>query len=507
LNTSGILNQTDIDMAHAAERTYDVAVVGCGIAGMATALRLQSKGHSTIIIEAHGQPGGCAGFYTRKGFSFDVGATTLVDFDEDGVGGELFQSAGIPLPESEKLDYVLWLPDRSITLYHNKEQWHKERLLKFGDSPDHIAFWKFMDKLANVFWRASRKGIKLPMQSGGDVWNNIQAVGARNLFLCRYLSWNFLDALKKFNLQNDVPLRKAMSMLIEDTVHSSAEDAPLINAALGITIRGAGIRRATGGMKGLWNHLIRHYKQRGGHVFFGNRVADIKSLDNSYLLTTRKRIFRATRVVSALPIDITYDIVDNNVKHKLKRYIDKQEINLGGAIVVFLGVPDEEVTNQHITHHQLLDDYNKNLGNGNNMFISISAKDDILSAPKGFRAVMISTHCSLEDWQNLDERSYELKKQKIGHHLLNLAKRVYPNLGDNAIVFEVGTPSTYHKYTGRKNGAVGGIKQNVRNANQQAIPHDIHVKNFRLAGDTTWPGLGTVACILGSRIVAAGLTK
>jgi phytoene dehydrogenase-like protein len=59
---------------------YDVAIVGGGIAGMATAGRLQARGFSTIVLEAHGQPGGCAGFYRRKGFAFDVGATTLVDF-------------------------------------------------------------------------------------------------------------------------------------------------------------------------------------------------------------------------------------------------------------------------------------------------------------------------------------------------------------------------------------------------------------------------------------------
>ena len=64
---------------------HDVAIVGGGIAGMATAARLQARGLSTIVFESHGQPGGCAGFFRRRGFSFDVGATTLVDFEPDGV--------------------------------------------------------------------------------------------------------------------------------------------------------------------------------------------------------------------------------------------------------------------------------------------------------------------------------------------------------------------------------------------------------------------------------------
>ena len=59
------------------KRMYDVAIIGGGMAGAASALRLQASGLATIVFEAHGQPGGFAGFFRRKGFSFDVGATTL----------------------------------------------------------------------------------------------------------------------------------------------------------------------------------------------------------------------------------------------------------------------------------------------------------------------------------------------------------------------------------------------------------------------------------------------
>ena len=75
---------------------YDVAIVGAGVAGMATAARLQALGLSTIVLEAHSHPGGCAGYFRRRGFAFDVGATTLVDFEPGGVGGELLDSIGMP---------------------------------------------------------------------------------------------------------------------------------------------------------------------------------------------------------------------------------------------------------------------------------------------------------------------------------------------------------------------------------------------------------------------------
>ena len=72
---------------------------------------------------------------------------------------------------------------------------------------------------------------------------------------------------------------------------------------------------------------------------------------------------------------------------------------------------------------------------------------------------------------------------------------------------ELGTPRTYERFTRRSRGAVGGVRQTLANTNQHAIPHDIGVPGFWLAGDTTWPGLGTVAGVLASEHVADDVTR
>src|SRR5262249_48732699 len=107
--------------------SYDVAVLGGGLAGMATALRLQAAGRSTIVLEAHGHAGSCAGYYRRQGFAFDVGATTLVDFAPGGIGAELLGSVGLPPLDADELPgYVAWLPDRTVTLHRDPAAWHSE---------------------------------------------------------------------------------------------------------------------------------------------------------------------------------------------------------------------------------------------------------------------------------------------------------------------------------------------------------------------------------------------
>jgi phytoene dehydrogenase-like protein len=102
----------------------------------------------------------------------------------------------------------------------------------------------------------------------------------------------------------------------------------------------------------------------------------------------------------------------------------------------------------------------------------------------------------------MDGETYERTKAEAGRRLVELARRAYPGLGNLARMLTVGTPRTYEKFTLRPCGAVGGVRQTLMNSNQRAVPHDVGVPGFWLAGDTTWPGLGTVACVLGSWIVA-----
>ncbi len=485
---------------------YDAAVIGGGIAGMATAARLQARGLTTIVLEAHGQPGGCAGYFRRKGFSFDVGATTLVDFGPGGVGGELLESIGMPPPEGEDLPgYVAWLPDRTVTLYRDPMSWHRERLRVFGDTPSHRAFWGLLDRLASVFWKASRDGVKLPIQRLVDAVGAMGAVGLRGLPLVGYLSWTMARALRAHGLQHDQALAGLLSMLVEDTVHSTLEDAPLINAALGVTIRGAGLLRARGGMRGFWRRFTAHYVALGGILRVGCPVEKIEGRAGDYHLTTRRGRIAAGQVVAAVPLSLAAKLGPDSVAEAMQPYLRRDADAQGGAVVVFLGVPEREVADRTFTHHQLMTDYQRPLGDGNNMFVSVSAAGDTDSAPAGYRAVMISTHCELAPWERLTLEEYEARKQDAGNRLIDLARRVYPELGRDAVVHEVATPRTYERFTRRPRGSVGGVRLNLANANQNAVPHDLGIPGYWLAGDTTWPGLGTVACCLGSRIVAAGV--
>jgi phytoene dehydrogenase-like protein len=474
------------------------------MAGLATALRLQAAGLSTVVFEAHGHAGGCAGYFRHKGFSFDVGATTLVDFEAGGVGAELLDAVGLPALDGEALPgYVAWLPDRTVTLHRDRTAWHDERLRAFGDSARHRGFWALLDRLADVFWAASRSGVRLPVRRPADAVKDLRAIGLRHLPLARYLGCTLGDLLRRYGLREDAALVGLLGMLVEDTVHSTVDRAPLINAALGVTIRGAGLTRHRGGMHGFWRGLVSRYRALGGTLRTGCQVERVTGQPGEYRVHTARGSLDAGQVVSALPAATTARIAQGlPVAARLRPYLRRDEPDLGGALVVFLGVPEDEVAGQELTHHQLLQDYGRPLGDGNNMFVSVSAAGDTDSAPAGHRAVMISTHTELAGWQGLAETGYRLRKHETGERLIGYARRAYPRLGERAAVRQLGTPRTYERFAFRPAGAVGGVRQTLANTNQRAIPHDLGGTGFWLVGDSTWPGLGTVACVLGSRIVA-----
>jgi phytoene dehydrogenase-like protein len=421
-----------------------------GSLALATAARLQCAGLSTIVLERHGQVGGCAGFFRRRGFAFDVGATTLVDFEPGGLGGELLDAIRLDAQLEQLPGYVAWMPEagRTITLHRDARRWHQERACKLGDSPAHRRLFALLDELADVFWAASRRGLSLPIETLRDLARAASILPLRSWHLARYVDATLGDVIHAHGLGSNRELRSFFGMLVEDTVHATVDEAPLVNAALGITIRGAGLTRARGGMRGFWQRFVARYRLLGGVLRTATRVERVQGTFGAFEIGTSRGIVGARQVVAALPLEVTARIAPATVATRLRRFVERDATRRGGALVMFLGVPESEVANQW-THHQLMQDADAPLGNGNNMFISVSSPGDEDSAPLGHRAVMISTHCALEEWQGLVPEAYAETKAGMAARLLRFARRVYPRLGEHHGIAELGTPRTYEQYTGR----------------------------------------------------------
>ena len=74
----------------------NIVIIGAGIAGIATAIRLRAAGNKVSVFEANSYPGGKLTSFTKQGYRFDMGPSlfTMPQFIE-----QLFEVAGKPVED------------------------------------------------------------------------------------------------------------------------------------------------------------------------------------------------------------------------------------------------------------------------------------------------------------------------------------------------------------------------------------------------------------------------
>ncbi|MGQ9898229.1 MAG: phytoene desaturase family protein [Acidobacteriota bacterium] len=490
-------------MRPAAETTFDVVVIGAGIAGLTAALLLRQDGYRTLLLEAHDKAGGCAGYFFHKGYNFDVGATVLMGLDPAGLHTQVFNRLGWPLPESTLIEQVdVHLPDRCIHIAHDLKAWSQERVARFARTAEEAgrlrAFWQLVDRTADALWTATSKLPALPLRRWRDVVANLRLVSPDFLSTAPYLFSTVEDVLRRYRLSDHGPLRAFLDGLLLITVQEKAGRAPFLNGAAGLDIYRHGIRRARGGMKAFVNAHVTAFRALGGVLKLRQRVTRIAPRPGGgYTVETDRGLrIQTPRVVANLPVWNVPVLVAADVSRRLKRPLSKAGVGWG-AFTLYLGVRADVIPADTPLNHQVLLEYDAPFDDGNSAFLSLSEADDRASAPPGRRTLNLSTHTEVATWWELTPEAYTARRAAVVERLLMAAERIFPNLREGIECWLPGTPRTFARYTGRAQGMVGGLRTTLWNSNLFGIgSRDIGLANFWLVGDTVFPGQGTPACAL-----------
>ncbi len=484
-----------------AKKQKQVVVIGAGVGGLTTAALLVQAGYAVTVLEAHIYPGGSAGTFYHQGYRFDAGATLAGGFSTGGPHARLAEQLGITWPvQTVDPAWIVHLPDdRQVRQPADAEHWRAERETHF---PGSDAFWEKQEMLADLSWDISARTFPWPPENVAEAGAIVQAFRPRLLKAVPYLTRTIGDLIPPD--RPDLKTFLDAQLLIAAQTTADKTNALYGSAALDLPRRG--VNHVQGGMGGIAKTLVRWIREHGGEVHYRQKVERIEVANGRAVAvhTNKKQRFAADWLVANLTPWALHNLLGEQSPRRLAREVEQRQPTWG-AFTLYLGL-DAAQLSPTTSHHQVIMDADQPLGEGNTVFISLSAAAD--RAPAGHIAATLSTHTAIQPWWRLrhgpEKSAYLDQRHQYTEKLLAAAERAVPGIRLAIRLCLPGTPVTFEFYTRRPGGMVGGFPQtslfNVRGPGT-GIP------NVKLVGDSIFPGQSTAGVTLGGMRVADTIVR
>ena len=472
-----------------------VIVIGGGIAGLTASAILAHEGFPVTLLESHHQLGGCAGTFNRGDYIFDVGATQVAGFESGGIHERLFRYLKYSIPKAEVLDpaCVVDLMDGSkpIRVWHDPKRWEKERITQF---PDSEAFWNLCNSLHRSNWSIASRDPVLPIRNVWDFAQLLRAIRIENIPSTFFSTLSVGDLLKLCGCHKDKRLRKFLDLQLKLYSQESAENTAALYGVTVLNMAQAplGLWHIEGSMQKLSDNLASSFVRDRGELLLRHKVVNLNFLSTDKLWQVEtidkngsKLIFESPDLIFSLPPQCLLELIPESIFIS-KNYRKRLE-NLpkpSGALVFYGVVKRKALANYPSSHFQIL---SNELGS---IFVSISCDGDG-RAPLGKATLIASIFVDVDNWIDLREKDYELKKQR---NLLLIIKELdtyFQLLQDDWLHQELSTPRSFLRWTGRPKGIVGGLGQCPLNFGLFGLPSRTPLNGLWLCGDSIYPGEGT----------------
>ena len=483
-----------------------VIVVGAGIGGLTAAAILARYGIPVVVMETQAYPGGCASTFDRHGFRFDAGATLAAGFGPDmplhRLGERLELEWGIHL---EPVAMQVHLSDgQTISRWTDRERWREERLRVLGSAGE--PFWAWQERTAKALWALIRERLPWPPQRPRDLLRLLRALrlSAHPADLPGWIRDAFRPAASRLP-PGDRRLRELVNGQLWISAQTTVERANALYAAAALDLPHTGVGWLPGGIGAIAARLADAIVRYGGEIRFRHEVVAVRpQADGGFQVETRGYgVWEAEGVILNMPPAGAVRLL-REVAPPPWRRAPAAPPDGWGAFVVYAAVAEAAVPSDLPLHHQILQ--GEPFDEGGAVFLSISPAADPSRAPRGFRALTLSTHTDLRRWWSLfqqDREAYARRKAEMVARVLQAAARVLPRLPEDLAWAEAATPITFQQFTGRPMGWVGGFPQPRlgRSCRSRIRPR------LYLVGDSVFPGQSIPAVALGAWRVAEDMRE
>ena len=474
-----------------------VIVVGGGIAGLTAAALLSKEGVNVTLLEAHLQPGGCAGTFRRGPWTFDVGATQVAGLEPGGSHERILRHLGLPLPEADVLDpgCVVDLGDGSepIPLWHDPDRWAAERRRQF---PGSDRFWQLCAAIHSSNWSFAGHDPIVTPRSLWDLRQLIGALGLPTLASGLLAGLTMLDLLRLCGCAGDRRLRRFLDLQLKLYSQEPAERTAALYGATVLQMAQAplGLWHLQGSMQVLSDQLMKAIDQAGGQVLLRHRATALRPASGGWSVEVetpggRRKTLRADDVISSLPPQCLPELIAES--HLPAGYLRRLRSlpEPSGALVLYGAVQRDALPENCPGHLQ------RGAAQPGSLFVSISREGDG-RAPAGQATLIASLFTPTADWCSLEENAYQQRKQARLDAMQTALSEWLQLQPEHWLHAELATPRGFAGWTGRPRGMVGGLGQHPSRFGPFGLAGRTPLPGLWLCGDSLHPGEGTAGVSL-----------
>jgi len=505
----------------------EVAIVGAGLGGLMTALRLAREGKQVAVFDGHYVAGGCATMFSRgpskARYAFDVGLHYVGDCGEDGLVTELLDDVDLTIDwnplDPDGFDTIV-LPDMRFQIPVGRD--------------------RYRDRLVEAF-PSERKGIDRYIRLLEEV--ETMAALTKNTPSGAKLAWTALTQARLVARQQHTTIGDFLDTCVRD---------PNLRAIILGQNGDYGVRpsRASALLHcGLANHYFKgaYYPKGGGQILADEAAAAIEALGGSIHL--RRRVTKITSQDGAVS-GIDVEEKDGSISHvqaktvvsnadlirTLNELMDNddvtgrwsgrsQKMEMGAALYILcLGIQGnlsedgfkrtnywrfasndfEELYDRidagDLTPHcaYLTSASLKDPGTGGHAPDGVTSLEIMTVSPGDFGVWGTTEEAALRGGYR-QSLQYKAAKEQVEEGLIDHMEALFPGTRDRIVFRESATPVTQTRYTRASAGSGYGLACTPAQFMKGRPGYRGPLKGLYFAGANTRAGHGIVGAMLSAR--------
>ena len=469
-------------------------MIGAGIAGLSSAIRLAAKGVHVTVLEQQDTYGGKMGVWEQDGYRYDTGPSlfTMPQYVNELLTIDGKSDVTFEYDELENIGNYFWEDGTQMTATKDVEQLKDEFLKQLSEPKENIDAYLADSKIKfeitnHVFLEKSLHKLKTYLS-----WGTVKS----------FFRLSKVDIFKNMNAQNELRFSNPKTVQFFNRYATYNGSNPYQAAATLNVIPhyefGFGAFFPKKGIRSIADALCQKAIHLGVIFQFSTQVSKVEKIGERYIVNgdTESDILICNMDVASA----AKGPLKNFVSSKRKKYEPSSS-----ALIFYWGI-DREFKELDLHNIFFSSDYmkefenifhNRKIDNDPTVYIHISSKCKVDDAPVGCENwfVMVNApYVAGQDWEKMINEARE-------NILIKVSKRLGTDISRHIRLEHKLTPELIQSKTGSYKGALYGSSSNDRMAAFLRQPNfSSGHKGLYFCGGSVHPGGGIPLCLLSGKI-------